>query len=209
MMHVMYRGQEEKFIDLGDGREIPGYTSADYDKTKPDHLRLDRRGRGTTGKTSKPMTDGERQVICVLRGKGLTNVEIAQKLKRSTDTIARAIRYVEQQAGLMGLNFDWKEDLRTKSVLKLREAIVYEGDGADIYKAGTLAKDTLKGLGDLAPDNAVNINAMVAAVPEHMRDRYFTLETIDQHALGGGVSDVPTEEREDGGLRDAEEQPGA
>lgn len=133
--------------------------------------------RGKTEKiTRQPMTDSEKMTICMLRGKGLTEEEIGEKLSRAQGTVSTVLRRAEEQAKAAGLNYDWREDLREKSVVALRQALI---SGEDVYKGGTLALGTLKGLGDFEGEGAtVNIQALINGVPEHLRSRYISSEPV-------------------------------
>lgn len=139
---------------------------------------LSARGMGETGLTRRPITDIEKQTMCLLRGKGLNNEEIAEKLNRTPTSVANVFREVEKLAKAAGLNYDWREDLKEKSVNKLRQALTSD---ADVYKGGNLALGTLKGLGEFESEGTtVNLAALINGIPEHLRSRYISSEPQPQ-----------------------------
>lgn len=127
------------------------------------------RGMGRTGLTRRPITDAERMTICMLRGKGLSNEEIGEKLKRTPTSISGVISQAQKASESLGLNYDWRADLQEKSVRAIRTALT---DGTDVYKGGSLGVSALKGLGVFEQEGAVNVNTLIASVPEHLRSRY-------------------------------------
>lgn len=136
------------------------------------------RGGDKTRVTRRPMTDVERQTICVLKGRGLTHEEIGEKLHRPATSIQSVLLQAEKLAKAAGLNFDWRADLLEKSVTKLREALT---SNQDVYKGGNLALGTLKGLGEFENEGAtVNLAALINGVPEHLRSRYISSEPQPQ-----------------------------
>ena len=139
----------------------PDFTEDDYIVSRPKVPNYAAR-RGPGGK-NRPILDAERMTICMLRGKGLTEHEIGEKLGRPQQSINNVLRAAEKAAKAMGLNYDWRSDLKEKSIFALRNALT---DKTDPYKAGALGKDTLKGLGEFEQEGAVNFAAMINAVPE-------------------------------------------
>ncbi len=171
---------EGKFIQLEDGWEIPGFKGSDYNVSRKPYDGPARPGRGKTKLTTRMYTEAEKQTICLLRGKGLTHEEIAAKMHRSEGSIKEVLKSAARSAKLMGIDFDWKEDLREKSVFALRKALIHEGKDADVYKAGNLAVQTLKGTGDLQSEGAANLAVVINSIPANMRDRYVSLDEPQQ-----------------------------
>ncbi len=171
-----------KFIELEPGYEIPGFKKDDYtDRArprsgKPSNVHTVMAGVGRDGKPSlahRAFTDVERMAICVLRGKGLSNKEIAEQMHRHEGSIARILKEAALAAKAIGINYDWREDVRVKAVDAVRAGLTAEEDP---YKRGGLGIQALKGLGDFEADSTVNVAAMISQVPEHMRARYITSE---------------------------------
>lgn len=131
--------------------------------------------------------------MCLLRGKGLNNEEIAEQLKRTPASVAGVFRELEKLTRAAGLNYSWREDLRDKSVRTLAVAVT---DHSDIYKAGTLALNTLKGTGDLIGDGTtVNFATLMGQVPESQKSRYITLAPPDPNLIT--LQETSIEERKD------------
>lgn len=150
-----------------------------------------RRGMGKTGITHRVMTDAERMTICMLRGKGLSYDEIAEKVRRSSSSIRGVIFQAQKAAAAAGLNYDWREDLREKSVAALRAGLTHDKEP---YKAAGLAVQTLKGLGEFESEGQVHIATLLNSIPENQRERYVSLDTSDAIEIEGGeVSEKPVE----------------
>lgn len=143
------------------------------EKAKTAQAHFERRGMGKTGLTTRPVSDGERLTICMLRGKGLSYDEIAEKLKRSKATIQGVINRAETLAKTLGLNFDWRADIKEKSIVALRAGLMHTEDP---YKRANLGIAGLKGLGEFEGEGGVNVQTLINAVPDSQRDRYVTLE---------------------------------
>ena len=173
---------QDKAVVNTDGSVYPNFTREDY-KIEDRPVSYQRRGMGKFGLTRRPMLDAERMTICMLKGKGLTLAEIGEKLRRSPDSVKSVLKQAELAAQKMGLNFDWREDVREKAVYALRAGLTCE---TDPYKAAGLGVQALKGLGDFEADSNVNIAAMLSAVPDNMRERYITIEAEPNLISSGG-----------------------
>lgn len=156
--------------------QTPGHQSrADIVKAQNAETHFDRRGMGKTGLTRRPVSEAERLTICMLRGKGLSAIEIGEQLHRSAATVASVLSNAERLSKSLGLNYDWRADIKEKSIVALRAGLVAEEDP---YKRANLGLAGLKGLGEFEGDGAkVNIAALINAVPENMKHRYITLDT--------------------------------
>lgn len=142
-----------------------------------------RRGMGKTGITHRVMTDAERMTICMLRGKGLSYDEIAEKIRRTPSSVRGVIFQAQKAAAAAGLNYDWREDLREKSVAALRAGLTHDKEP---YKAAGLAVQTLKGLGEFESEGQVHIAQLLNSIPENQRERYVSLDTSDAIEIEGG-----------------------
>lgn len=159
-------------------------TRADIVKAQNAETHFDRRGMGKTGLTRRPVSEAERLTICMLRGKGLSAIEIGEQLHRSAATVATVLSNAERLSKSLGLNYDWRADIKEKSIAAFRAGLVAEEDP---YKRANLGLAGLKGLGEFENDGAkLNINALINAVPEAMRTRYVSLDPLPPKAITNG-----------------------
>jgi transposase len=141
---------------------------------------------GKTGVSHRVMTDAERMTICMLCGQGLSYDEIGEQVKRSPATVRGVIFQARKAASAAGLNYDWRADLKEKSVQAIRAALVHDKDP---YKAGGIAVQTMKGLGEFENEGQVHIATLLNSIPESQRDRYVSLDTADAIEIEG--NEVP------------------
>ena len=141
-------------------------------------VHVKRRGLGKTGQTRSRMAPIEREAICLLRGRGLSCEEIGVFFKRSKKTIETVISSVERGAKKIGIDYDWKADIKELSIVALRAGLVCPDEP---YKRANLGVAGLKGLGEFEGDEGkVNIQTLIHAVPMAQRGRYLTLEPEQQ-----------------------------
>ncbi len=146
------------------------------------------RGMGETGLTRRYLTDVEKMGMCLLRGQGLTNEEIAEKTKRPVATVANVFRQVEKASAAAGLNYDWKAVVRQLAVDGLKYGLTKEEDPA---KRGTLSLNTLKATGDLLSDNTLDIARLVNGIPAGMESRYILISPEPPAQIEESTDDLP------------------
>jgi hypothetical protein len=131
---------------------------------------LDKRKRST-----RFLTDAEKVSIIAMKAKHLSNYKIAKQIGVTPQSVGDFLKRTrELMATSQGIEYDWKQDLESRSVDAITDAFEYDGEGVDVYKRGRIGIDVLKGLGIMNPDQTnVNINALINATPPEMRDRYF------------------------------------
>lgn len=119
---------------------------------------------------------------------------IAKKYGLNQATICRIIKTMKDspvKPNIVANVKDWKAKATEACQDTFLAAV---SDRTDIYKAGGLARDGLKGLGVFAPDNAVTIQQLVAGVPTDWRDRYVGKgQGDDTTAPGSGIDTVTSE----------------
>lgn len=128
----------------------------------------------TIGKPGVKLSDGEKAAILIMRGKQMSIPEIARTLDRDPDTVSKFLKKVLIMAEGAGIDYDFKEDLKIRSIDAVKSGLDH---GEDPYKRANLGVNVLKGLGVLHPDGTqVHINNMINNVPPEYKGRYVTLE---------------------------------
>lgn len=132
--------------------------------------------RPNSRKGKAHVSDGERQAILALRAQRLSVREIADRIGRGVRTVEQCIKRAKEQAGLL-TDTDWREEMALNSIDAINSAL---RSRKDVYKAGNLGKDVMKGLGEFAQDGTqVHINQLMASVPPEFRDRYFVTADVE------------------------------
>ena len=164
------------------------------------------RGMGKTGKTHRPISDAEKMTMCLLRGQGFTEQEIADKLKRPQTSVSGVFKTIERQCIAQGLNYDWREVMEREGVAAVRAGLNCERDE---YKRAAIGVQALKGIGSFEQESAVNLNQLIGQIPESQRSRYITLEPADPNVVTlESANAIQTQKREDDGFLNAQETSG-
>lgn len=126
------------------------------------------------GGSGRPLNEGEKCGILIMRSKGMSISEIAKVLGRSEGTISGLLRKAREWAESTGVDYDFKDDLKIRAI----DAVKFGLDcDLDPYKRGNLGVNVLKGVGVFAADGAqISINNMIASVPPDWQKRYITVE---------------------------------
>jgi len=114
-----------------------------------------------------------RMAIIADRSAGLSCTAIAEKYGVDKATVSRVCSKFRQEVPKAELSIDlenWKQQLREKAIAAIDAAL----DAAfDPYKRGSIAVQVLKGLGDFAAENAVQVNHFdINNIPPDLLDRY-------------------------------------
>jgi hypothetical protein len=163
-------------MDYARGPMAKSQSTAQIKKASKSQTNFMNRGMGATKLTRKPVTDAERMAMCHLRGKGLSNNEIAEELKRPLRTILNSFLEIEKLVKAQGLNYDWKEVVGRKAVAAITAGLDHE---ADPYKRGALGIQAAKGVGLMEQDNTVNFAQIISSIPESQRSRYLVTPDPD------------------------------
>ncbi len=121
------------------------------------------------GAVHRALTDGEKAAILIMRGKHIGIESIAEKLNRKPTTIRHFLEMTRQLAESSGIAFDYKEDLKLKSIDAVRAGL---DDEKDNYKRANIGLGVLKGIGEFANETGVQINNLIAAIPPEWESRY-------------------------------------
>jgi hypothetical protein len=120
--------------------------------------------------SNAPICGVERDSILADHVAGLSGKAIAAKYGRSPHAISRIITRLRRApivAAAVQSVAQRKADLVDHSLDTLQVAIQ---DHSDVYKAGSLAVQTLKGCGVFQPDNQTTFNTLVASMPQALAD---------------------------------------
>jgi DNA-binding CsgD family transcriptional regulator len=153
-------------------------SAKDIKKAKNATTNFKVRGKGVSGKTTRPMSDDERESILVLKTKGLTNEEIAEKTHRTVQTVTNVLKTAEAKTIDNGL--DWRDVMEGKARIAVNAGLDCEDDP---YKRGGLGVQTLKGLGTFENEGNVNIAALIGQIPESQKSRYITTGPADPNLI--------------------------
>ena len=137
-------------------------------------------------KNTTKLTDIQKQTIAVLRTQGMSNHAIAAKLGIHHITVSKAYSEFRREASgvIDDIGKDWRNDLKVLAVKAIKRGLI---DKSDNFKSGSIGVQALKGLGEFAQEgNTINVAALINAVPEHMRDRYFMVEAEEAAEIGDG-----------------------
>src|SRR5262249_22669217 len=109
------------------------------------------------------------------RSAGMSCTAIAEKYGVDKATVSRVCKKFRQEVPQAEMSIDlenWKQQLREKAIAAIDRAL----DAVfDPYKQGSIAVQVLKGLGDFAPENAVQVNHFdINNIPLELRDRYLS-----------------------------------
>ncbi len=123
------------------------------------------------GAVHRALSDGEKAAILILRGRHIGIDAIADKLNRSPGTIKHFLDMTRQLAESSGIQYDYKEDLKLKSIDAVRAGLEDEKDN---YKRANIGLGVLKGIGEFANETGVQINNLIAAIPPEWEKRYIS-----------------------------------
>ncbi len=127
------------------------------------------------GAVHRGLSDGEKAAILILRGKHIGIDAIADKLNRSPGTIKNFLDVTRRLAESSGVQYDYKDDLKLKSIDAVRAGL---DDEKDNYKRANIGLGVLKGIGEFANETGVQINNLIAACPPEWASRYLSNEEI-------------------------------
>lgn len=119
-------------------------------------------------KAYRLLTDGEKAAMLIMRGKHMGLDAIAEVVGRTPRAVKVFLEGVTKLAEASGVEYDFRDDLKLKSLDAVRAGLVDERDN---YKRATIGVNVLKGIGVLQPDG-VQINQLIAAVPPEWTERY-------------------------------------
>lgn len=135
----------------------------------------------------RSLTDGEKAAAILMRANHMSITTIAEKMQRSEHTIKTFLSKMQDAAASSGIDYDFREDLKMKSIDAMRSGLDCDEDP---YKRGTLGVQVAKGLGVLQNDG-VQINQLIAACPPEWQNRYIGNDEVKYEGQGNRPEESP------------------
>ena len=137
---------------------------------QPSRARVDKSVPARKG----PLSEAEKVAIFRDRMRGASFPQISKTYNISMITARSVIETFLEKADEQPQKVDFKEEMQTKAVVAVNDGLDCP---VDPYKRANVGVQVLRGLQVFAPDGtSVQINNLVASVPEKWRDRYISNE---------------------------------